>query len=170
MTIKKLTNKSLMIDNQLKPLTVEFQDFSLKLSLGETIIDKPGEYEVSGVAIHSMEVPLETFIEKVNFASARVEHVDIGILSTNNPAVKDFLKDVVNIDILVIVPGLNAEVVKKTISFFEPKVLVILSGESDQEIIKECNLANLVEEKSLKIKDSDIPQGDGIAMRSILLK
>lgn len=169
MTIKKLAAKELSIDTQSVLVKVSYLD-SFKITIGESIVDKPGEYEINNVSLLALEVPNPDYVGVNDFVAVHSEGIDVGFIFTDKATNKEFLKDVANIDILVLSPELNIENAKKAITYFEPQYLVVLGNKDSEEIKKEYNLPNFVEEKSLKVKDVDFPRGENIVIRPLILK
>jgi len=169
MTIKKLADKEVSLDTQSTAVKVSYVD-SFKLTIGESLIDKPGEYEINNIAVMALEVPNPDYVVVSDFVAIHSEGIDVGFLFGEKGANKEYLKDVANIDILVVTPDLNVENVKRVITLFEPQYLVILGSKNIEEVTKAYNYPNFAEEKTLKVKDTDFPRGENIVVRPVILK
>ncbi len=169
MTIKKLADKEISLDTQSTTVKVSYVD-SFKVTVGESIIDKPGEYEIGGISVMALEVPNPDYVVVNDFVAIHSEGIDIGFLFGEKGSNKEFLKDIANIDILVVSPDLNVENVKRVITLFEPQYLVILNSKNIEDVKKSYNYPNYSEEKTLKVKDSDFPRGENIVVRPVILK
>lgn len=167
MTIKKQSS-GVSVDTASNQLKVEFVD-SIKLTLGETIIDLPGEYELSGVSITALELPNPDYVKVVDFLAIRSEGIDLGIVFSDKGSNKEFLKDLANIDILVIGSDITVENVKKLLTMFEPEYLVLLGGKESEQVKKDFNINIVTEDKSLKVKEADFPRGESIQTKAVIL-
>lgn len=169
MTIKKTSTNQVSIDTQSITVKVSFLD-AIKVNIGETTFDKPGEYEINNISITALEIPNPDYVAVNDFVAIRSENIDLGFAFTDKATNKDFLKDVANIDVLVLASNLNPENVKKILTFFEPQYLIVLGDKNNEEVKKNYNLPNITEEKTIKVKESDFPRGENIVLRPIILK
>jgi len=169
MTIKKLTDKDISIDTQSITIKVSHVD-SFKVTIGETTIDKPGEYEINNISLTTLEMPNPDYVIVNDFVAIHSEGIDVACIFSDKGTNKEFLKDLANIDILVISSESETENVKKMLVLFEPQILLVIGRKDIEELKKEYTLPNFVEEKSLKIKESDLPRGENIVIRPIALK
>ncbi len=169
MTIKKLADKEVSVDTQSSTVKVSYVD-SFKVMIGENVIDKPGEYEIDNIAVITLEVPNPDYVVVNDFVAIHSEGLDVGFLFGEKGANKEFLKDVANIDILIVTSDINVENVKRVITLFEPQYLVILNSKNIEEVTKAYNYPNFTEEKTLKVKETDFPRGENILIRPVILK
>lgn len=169
MTIKQPSHNEITVETQSQSVKVSFLD-SIKININDSLVEKPGEYEINNVYVQALEVPNPDYVGVVDFAGIRMENLDLGCIFTDKATNKEFLKDVANIDILIISAEVSAEAAKKALTYFEPQYLIVLANKDVESIKKEYNLPNFVEEKSLKLKESDFPRGENIILRPIILK
>lgn len=169
MTIKKLADKEISIDTQSIMVKVTHLD-SFKVSVGENLIDKPGEYEINNISITTLEIPEPDYLMVNDFVAIHSEGIDIACIFSDKGTNKEFLKDIANIDVLIMSSDIDTEKVKKMMVLFEPQYLVVIGKKDIEDLKKEYSLPTFVEEKSLKIKDSDFPRGENIVVRPVALK
>lgn len=169
MTIKRPSANEIIIESQPNSVKVSFLD-SIKSLVNDSLVEKPGEYELSNVYVLGLEVPNPDFVGVVDFISFRLENLDIGFIFKEKATEKEWLKDVANIDILVVSSDIPSDSVKKVLTFFEPQYLIVLSNKNEDSIKKDYNFPTFQEEKTVKLKESDFPKGENIILRPIILK
>lgn len=169
MTIKKLADKEITIDTQSIMVKITHLD-SFKVSVGESLIDKPGEYEINNISITTLEIPEPDYVMVNDFVAIHSEGIDVACIFSDKGTNKEFLKDIANIDVLVISSDIDTENVKRMMVLFGPQYLVVIGKKDVEELKKELVLPTFREEKSLKIKDSDFSRGENIVVTPILLK
>ncbi|CAG1020501.1 hypothetical protein DOJK_00383 [Patescibacteria group bacterium] len=169
MTIKKASAKEISIETANESVKV-LSEGGIRVEIGSSVVNQPGEYEINNVNIIALEVPTPDYQGKANFVSVSADGIDVGIIFDEKASEKDSLKDIANIDILAVNSEINVESVRKLITYFEPQYLLFFGPKKLDELQKEYNMPNLVEEKSLKVKESDFPRGENIVLRQLLLK
>src|SRR5260221_6944629 len=123
MVIKK-QGKALVIDSQNDEITIG-NDQAMKVSFkeGKMAIDKSGEYEVSGVSVLAVEVSAMDYVGRINLLTLNIEGIDVGIMFEDVTSDKETLKDIANLDIIVVSKDVSTDTVKKLVTYFEPQNL-----------------------------------------------
>lgn len=168
MTIKKLSKEEILIQNSQEDVKVKCST-TLTLVVNTTEnLDKPGEYEYKEINVTALEVPNGEYKAQIDFSKINLEGIDVGVLSTDITYDKDALKDVANIDVLVIFKGLSSELIGKFINYFDPEVLLLI-GFDEESAKKELSLTNVASEKQYKAKVSDFSRGESKVVRTLIL-
>ena len=121
-----------------------------KISLGEMIINSPGEYEVGGVQIEVIDGIIEVFAEGMSIA-----HIKKGKVMSDTA-----LEEISGIDILLIGVGGGEFTETKTalevISQIEPAIVVPMHKGNLEEFAKEESVATSGKDE-LKISRGELP-------------
>lgn len=160
MVLKKVNNSQILCESIKTKAYVDINDENLQVSvetsLNKVDISKPGEYEYEEIGVTALELTNGKFELKVNLVKLSIEGITIGIVSKDLPMDKEAYKDLGNLDILVIKDNTDPEFSKKLINYFDVLNVVFLS-DSDLEATKQkLGLASIIQDKSLKIKATDI--------------
>lgn len=181
MNIKILDSKSFQIEkgDQTGRAVITFDGSSLNFLLekGKESLEfsVPGEYEKGGITVQALETPEDGIYKgKVDFVCVTMEHIKCGVLGSEVFLKHDGLKDIEDIDILIM-PQSDLESIKQAVSYFEPKKLAILSKIAGSALITLSELVKLFpnaeESSSIKIKDSDLTTVDGVKqLKAIYIK
>jgi hypothetical protein len=168
MTIKKLSDKGISLDTQSTTIAVNFVD-SIEVKINDTVVNKPGEYEIENISLTALEVPNPDYSGVSDVVVIRSEGIDVGCIFADKGTNKEYLKDLANIDILIVGVEISTENIKKLQTLFEPQYLVFLV-KAKEDLKSSLGLPEIIEEKSLKVKEVDFPRGENIIVKPIILK
>ena len=159
MTIKKQSNNIVVIETNKTSLKVLKNGKSLTVNLDSDayIINKPGEYEVSDIFFSAQNVPENGIPQpEINFLNINSEVTNVGVYLNSDLADKEALKDIAEVQIMIVNDEVSEETFRKLNTFFEADVVVFLSSLSMDDIKKKYSISNILEEKSLKFKAGEL--------------
>lgn len=159
MTIKKQSNNIVIVETNKSNLKVLKNGKSLTVNIDNDsfIIGKPGEYEVSDIFFSAQNIPEEgVYQPEINFLNINSEVTNVGVYLNSELADKEALKDIAEVNIMIVNDEITEEAFRKLNTFFGAHVVVFLSSMSIDDLKKKYSISNILEEKSIKFKAGEL--------------
>ncbi len=173
MVIKKVSNDEIVIESLKSKTSVKQYNGDLTISIDseDVNINKPGEYEFGDIQLVALEITPDQYNSKVNFARISVEGIDIAVVMTEIVADKDHLRDIADVQMLIVSNDVSLDSIKKLLTYFEPQALIFLNVSDSAQLQKDLSLPNLTTDKVLKFKNTDFKSdNEAVVINSFVLE